>query len=127
MMSVNDAAEKLGVTGSRVRAMLKSGVLQGNKIGNTWAVSEESVARRLQDGTHPGRPKTTPNRTGERPLPDVETAHRIYDEAARTLTGCYDESFLGCARTPEEQAFWIRCADFFLQARQRELVDRGVY
>lgn len=126
MLSVGEAAEKLGITDVRVRALLKSGQLEGVKIGRAWAVSERSVAERLRDGAHPGRPARKEPRF-ERVLPDVDAAHRIYDEAARVLSGCYDAAFLEQARTPEEQAFWIRTADFFLQQKQRELVKAGVF
>lgn len=127
MLSVNQAAEKLGVSGARVRMLLKNGILEGRKIGNMWAVSERSVAARMQSGIRPGRPAAQLEQGYRRTLPDVEAAHRIYDEAARVLPGCYDAAFLDCARTPEEQAFWIRVADFFLQQRQHELVEEGVF
>ena len=126
MLSVQEAALKLGVTDVRVRALLKSGQLEGKKIGRAWAVSERSVAERLRDGAHPGRPaRKLPQ--FERALPDVDIAHRIYDDAARVLAGCYDTAFLEQARTPDEQAFWICVADYFLQRKQRELVQEGVY
>lgn len=126
MLSVQEAASKLGITDVRVRALLKTGQLEGGKIGRAWAVSERSVAERLRDGAKPGRPgRKTP--CFERALPDVDVAHRIYDDAARVLAGCYDAAFLDQARTPEEQAFWLRAADFFLQQEQRRLVEQGVF
>ena len=126
MLSVHEAASKLGVSEARVRALLKSGHLDGTKIGKAWAVSEQSVAMRLQNGAKPGRPKHAQPRH-ERRVPDVEAAHRLYDDASQVLAGCYNAAFLDQARTPEEQAFWIRIADFFLQQRQRELVEKGVF
>lgn len=127
MYSVKKAAETLGVSGSRVRAMLKAGQLEGEKIGNAWAVSETSVAQRILEGGRPGRPANVPAKAFERLLPDVEAAHRIYDEAEQVLAGCYASTFLDQARTPEEQAFWIHVADFFLQQKQRKLVKEGVF
>ena len=126
MLSVQEAAKRLGVTDVRVRALLKSGQLEGSKIGRAWAVSERSVAERLRDGAHPGRPARKEPQF-ERPLPDVDVAHRVYDDAVRVLAGCYDAAFLEHARTPDEQAFWICAADFFLQRKQLELVREGVY
>ena len=127
MLSVQDAAKRLGVSGARIRAMLKTGQLDGDKVGSTWVVSETSVAARIANGSRPGRPASVQEDAFERPLPDVEAAHRVYDEAARVLAGCYTSAFLDQARTPEEQAFWIRTADFFLQQKQRELVKKGVF
>ena len=127
MLSVQEAANKLGVSGARVRLLLKNNQLEGRKIGNSWAISERSVAARMRDGHRPGRPTVKRAHSYERPLPDVEEAHRLYDDAARVLAGCYDAAFLDQARTSEEQAFWIRVADFFLQQKQRELVEKGVF
>lgn len=45
--SITEAAENLGVSRQRVHAMLKAGQLEGRKIGNTWAISRDSVAKRL--------------------------------------------------------------------------------
>ena len=126
MLSVHDAATKLGISDARVRALLKSSLLEGKKLGKTWAVSEQSVAKRMRDGAKPGRPKQASSEY-ERPLPDVNTAHRIYDEASTVLAGCYDVTFLEQARTPEEKAFWIHIADFFLQERQRKLIKEGIF
>lgn len=127
MVSVKQAAETLGVSGSRVRAMLKAGQLEGEKIGNAWAISETSIAQRILEGSRPGKPANVQPPAFERLLPDVEAAHRIYDEAERVLTGCYVSAFLDQARTLDEQAFWIHVADFFLQQKQRELVKEGVF
>jgi excisionase family DNA binding protein len=127
MLSVAEAAKRLGVSGARVRALLKNGQLEGRKIGNAWAITERSVVERERADNQRGRPPAKPFKRYERSLPDIDAAHRIYDEAAHVLAGCYDAAFLDQARTPEEQAFWIRVADFFLQQKQRELVEEGVF
>ena len=127
MLSVREAAERLGVSQARVRALLKAQKLEGQKIGNTWGVSERSVAERLRGEHRPGRPAKDHGQEFTRALPDIDEAHRIYDDAKRVLAGCYNAAFLNHARTPEEQAFWIRVADFFLQQKQRELVEKGVF
>ena len=127
MLSVQEAAELLGVSGARVRALLKNGQLEGKKIGNTWAIAESSVVKRASAGSRPGRPVVTQNQEFERSIPDIDEAHRIYEDAKRVLSGCYDAGFLNQARSSEEQAFWVRSADFFLQQKQHELVRAGVY
>jgi len=85
------------------------------------------VAERLTAGGHPGRPAASSIPSYARELPDIDEAHRLYDDAARILPGCYDSAFLDQARTQEEQAFWIHVADFFLQQKQRQLVKDGVF
>ncbi len=126
MLDVRESARRLGVSEARVRTMLKDGVLEGVKIGRTWAVSERSVAQRTRDGAHPGRPskRQAPYKPA---MPDVDAAHRIYDEAQRVLAGCYDADFLKLARTPEEREFWVCTADCFLQQQQRSLIEAGVF
>ncbi len=58
---------------------------------------------------------------------DIETAHRLYEECERVLSGCYYADFLDQARDAREERFWVHVADFFLDERQRELVDKGVF
>ena len=126
MLSVGQAAELLGVSDVRVRALLASGQLEGEKIGRAWVIRESSVKRRLRTGARPGRPsKASPGFT--RACTDIDEAPRIYDDARRVLTGCYNAKFLDAARDEQEQAFWISVSDFFLQQRQRELIDEGVF
>lgn len=48
MMGVREAAAALGTTPKRVRALLRSGALQGERRDGQWAeVASESVRRRL--------------------------------------------------------------------------------
>ena len=60
-VSVNEAASALGVTGSRIRQMLKDDELRGEKLNErAWAIyrdSVEKVARNQRDGGR-GRPRS---------------------------------------------------------------------
>lgn len=60
-LSVPEAAEFLGITGSRVRQMLSEGSLLGEKLNErAWAVYRDSVekaARNQRDGGR-GRPRS---------------------------------------------------------------------
>jgi len=60
-LSVPEAADLLGVTGSRVRQMLGDGTLLGEKLNErAWAVyrsSVEKAAKNQQDGGR-GRPRS---------------------------------------------------------------------
>lgn len=47
-LSVSEAGAQLGVNDSRVRALLASGQLAGEKLGGRWVVSRESVQSRLR-------------------------------------------------------------------------------
>ena len=55
-IAVPDAAERLGVSEPRVRQLLASGDLAGRRLGRSWLVSAESVARLQQNRRLPGRP-----------------------------------------------------------------------
>jgi excisionase family DNA binding protein len=54
-LSVPEAAERLAVNQSRIRAMLASGGLAGTKVGGRWLVAEESVRARQRVPRQPGR------------------------------------------------------------------------
>lgn len=47
-LSVVEAAHRLDMTPTRVRALLAADQLEGTKIGNTWIVEASSVERRIQ-------------------------------------------------------------------------------
>jgi excisionase family DNA binding protein len=47
-LSVPEASTQLGVNESRVRALLASGQLPGDKLGGRWVVSQEGVQERLR-------------------------------------------------------------------------------
>jgi excisionase family DNA binding protein len=55
-IAVSDAAARLGVSEPRVRQLLTSGALAGRRLGRSWLVSDESVARLQQNRRLPGRP-----------------------------------------------------------------------
>ena len=55
-IAVSDAAGRLGVSEPRVRQLLASGDLTGRRLGRSWLVSDESVARLQQNRRLPGRP-----------------------------------------------------------------------
>ncbi len=56
-----EAADLLGVTPRRVKALCAAGLLDCKRIGATWAVSRASVAARAAAGSKPGRPRKTEN------------------------------------------------------------------
>lgn len=58
-LSVAEAADVLDVSESRVRAMIRDGILQSCKVGRVHRVDAESVMRRFNEPVHAGRPKRT--------------------------------------------------------------------
>lgn len=61
MLAVNDAADRLGVHPSRVRALIAHGELAARKLGRNWIVDEGSVDERLDRPVEGGRPLSTAN------------------------------------------------------------------
>ena len=56
-MTVQDAADILGVSTSRVYAMCQDGVFDSRKLGSSVMVSAKSVRERQNAEVRPGRPK----------------------------------------------------------------------
>ena len=55
-IEVKEAARRLGVDDSRVRQLLRSGSLRGRRVGNSWVVLVDDVARLEQNRIRSGRP-----------------------------------------------------------------------
>jgi excisionase family DNA binding protein len=63
-LPVGEAARALGVNAARVRAMLASGQLAGDKVGGRWLVHAESVRRRKRERRGRGRQLSPRNAWG---------------------------------------------------------------
>lgn len=59
-MSVSEAADILDVSESRIRAMIRDGILTSHKVGMVHMVDAESVMRRFNEPAHAGRPRREP-------------------------------------------------------------------
>lgn len=55
-MDVREAARRLGVNDSRVRQLLRAGELRGRRLGGSWLIPAEEVARRERREHRSGRP-----------------------------------------------------------------------
>ena len=55
MLSVGESARQLGVSPSRVRALIKEGRLPAAKNGREWMIREEDVLQRLMASPRAGR------------------------------------------------------------------------
>lgn len=132
MLSVEQAAQLLGVSSSRVRALIKSGRLSAVKNGRSWILREEDVLQRLSEHPHPGRPQSA-SRTlacaNEQSADEdrIAEAHALY-EGCRELFRLRPTSvMLQEAHSQEEASFYMAVADFFLQQKQAQLIAEGVY
>ncbi|HEY0889444.1 MAG TPA: helix-turn-helix domain-containing protein [Nocardioides sp.] len=55
-IAVKDAAQRLGVSESRIRQLLIAGDLNGRRIGRAWLVDADDIARLQGQQRRPGRP-----------------------------------------------------------------------
>ena len=58
MLTVNEAARRLGVIPRRVRQLIRSGQLPAEKVGRDWLIEESAVANYAPRPV--GRPKVYP-------------------------------------------------------------------
>ena len=72
MLSVGESARQLGVSPSRVRALIKEGRLPAAKNGREWMIREEDVLQRLMASPRAGRPSAF----AAHPLPESSTRGR---------------------------------------------------
>ncbi len=56
LLSVPDAARHLGVTDQRVRALIRDGVIDAQRVGGRWVLQARAVEDRLRASRAPGRP-----------------------------------------------------------------------
>jgi len=57
LISVNDAADRLGLHPSRVRLLCRQGRIKADQIGKTWVIAEREVERFARLPREPGRPR----------------------------------------------------------------------
>lgn len=55
-IEVKEASRRLGVDDSRIRQLLRAGTLRGRRVGNSWVVLVDDVARLEQNPLRAGRP-----------------------------------------------------------------------
>lgn len=136
MLSVVQAAEMLHVSATRVRALIKKGTLPATKVGNSWCLEEKDVLQRTMDRPKAGRPRSGTDEGAEWDdsgviEADLESSVR---EGHNLYMACKDYfryrpgmDVIASAKSAEEASFYMAVADFFLQQKQKELVERGVF
>ncbi len=60
-LSVIDAADALGVSAKRIRALIHAGELPGTKVAGRWVVDSADVDNRRREPRHGGRPLSPTN------------------------------------------------------------------
>jgi hypothetical protein len=57
VIGTDDAAKRLGVSVRRLTAMIRSEIVEAQKIGRTWVLEEREIERVAQLSRPRGRPK----------------------------------------------------------------------
>ena len=131
MLSVSESAELLQVSPARVRALIAEGTLPARKVGRAWVLQEEDVMDRVARRPRGGRPKHTATRTTQ-PTPHEQQSpggdlHDLYLACKESFFTRPDATALEGAGTSEEASFYLAVSDFFIQQRQRELIQMGAF
>lgn len=132
MLSTMEAAKLLGVSSIRVRNLIYDGALPAQKVGRSWVLREEDVMARLARHPGPGRPRKTsenhaPHEGGGDRAPEPTRLHELFSSCKSSLAGSPSAAEINAIKDADEAAFRIAVADFFLQRKQAELVQRGAF
>ena len=125
MLSVTQASNKLYVTPSRVRKLIADGRLKAVKTGRTWSIPESEVARRLEYSPKAGRPRLGAGKYNQ--LPKCIDLHDVYMELKSGNYARPSASTIAMIEDKNEAGFIICVYDYFLNIKQREEIEAGVY
>lgn len=129
MLSVAETANILGVSAARVRALIAQDILPARKVGRAWVLREEDVMQRAAARPSAGRPRLRRAHDAGEPAPAGANGdlRNLYEACKEAFAVRPSATTLAGAAESEEASFYIAVADFFLQQKQRELVERGVF
>ncbi|MCL2756762.1 MAG: excisionase family DNA-binding protein [Coriobacteriia bacterium] len=127
MQTVEQAAEYLGVSQTRVRKMIYDGVLPAERFGRIWSIPDAAVISRHKSKPGSGRPKKDSVKDWKQIKGIPYTVQNLYHECRNSTAYRYEIDSIMNIATPEEKDFYIAIADFFLQQKQKQLINAGVY
>ena len=125
MLSVSEAAKELNISATRVRKMIADGVLLADKVGNAWAIPESEVTNRLLEARKAGRPKEGLNSSNKRR--QCINLHDVYVELKNKDFARPDAQTIAMMKDKDEVGFMLCICDYFLNLKQREEIEAGVY
>ena len=125
MLTVKQAANILSITPSRVRKLISDGQLKAVKVGKAWDVPESEVARRLENNPQAGRPKRGVKENAEHSK--CINLHDVYMELKNGDYSRPSASTIAMMKDKNEAGFYLCVYDYFLNLKQREEIEAGVY
>ena len=125
MLSVTQAASKLNVSSSRVRKLIADGALKAEKVGNAWVIQECEVTSRLMRAPRAGRPKEKDK--AKKPKRDFVDLHELYINLKKGNFVRPSALTIAEMEDKNEAGFMLCVCDYFLNIKQREEIEKGVY
>ena len=125
MLTVKQAADALNITPNRVRKLIADGELNAIKVGKMWSISESEVSMRLENNPKAGRPKKGANYSSQN-LKCINL-HDVYLEFINGNYARPSASTIAMMEDKNEAGFYLCVYDYFLNLKQREEIEAGVY
>jgi excisionase family DNA binding protein len=126
MLTVKEAANKLQVTPERVRNMIYAGTIPAEKFGRIWTIPSFAVEERLAAKPRRGRPKKAEGKKHVN-YQFISLNHTLFEECKNYIEERSSIERIMETETEEEREFFIMLWNFFLQQKQKVLIDQGVY
>jgi excisionase family DNA binding protein len=105
LVPASEAAQRLGVSQSRIRALISAGALGGEKMGGRWFVGLDGIRRRERWGAVDGRQLHPANAWGALALGSGARPTWISDDDVRRLARMLDDrGLLGLAPRMRQRA-----------------------
>ena len=57
VLGTQEAAKRLGLTTTRIATMIRTGIIEAQKIGHSWVINETEIDRIAKKARPPGRQK----------------------------------------------------------------------
>lgn len=124
MLSVTQTAKKLNISGARVRKMIADGVIHAEKVGSAWSIPESEVAYRLENAPKAGRPKEDDLINEDYKSLDL---HDVYVALKHGNFARPSATTIAMMQDKNEAGFLLCVCDYFLNLKQREEIEEGVY
>ena len=125
MLTVTQAAHELNISPSRVRKLIADGKINAEKTGSAWTIPESEVTLRKESSPSAGRPKSSV----AKPLQATKCVnlHNVYMELKSGNYSRPSASTLSMMKDKEEIGFVLCVYDYFLNIKQREEIEAGVF
>ena len=125
MLTVTQAAHELNISPSRVRKLIAEEKIKAEKTGSAWTIPESEVTLRKESSPPAGRPKKSVAKPSQ--ATKCVNLHNVYMELKSGNYSRPSASTLAMMKDKEEIGFILCVYDYFLNIKQREEIEAGVF